>query len=284
MAVTSTSDLNSLFNTIYERAIFVARETNLMAGLVDNRSGSGWMTRVVSTRPAITAVSVNETQDFNSPTTFGRTSKATLTPGEIIAQVVLTDRDMETDPDSAQRDAEMELGGAIATKIDVDLVALFPSFAVDKGDGAGNSATFENFAAGVAVLRYNKAAQYGAINAVLHPYTWHDLWLELGKPAATYAALGDVTTQAIRDYYVGSLLGVRIFTSSNIVKDGSDDAVSGIFVPSAIILDTRRAVRMETQRDASARAWEIDVTAGYACGVARSEFGVAFKTDVTEPS
>lgn len=285
MAVTTVSDLNSLFNTIYERALFVAREMNLMAGLVDNRSATGWMNRVVPTRPAISAVSVNETQDFNSPTTFGKNTKATITPGEVIAQVVLTDRDMETDPDSAQADAERELGGAVATKIDSDLVGLFSSFTTDKGDGANATATFAKFAAGCSVVRYNKAAQYGALNAVLHPYHWHDLWLELGKPAATYASLGDVTTQALRDYFVGQLLGgVRIFTSSNIAVDVNADAVSGIFGTQAIMLDTRRPMRMETERDASARAWEINVSAGYGYGIVRSEFGVKFTADATEPA
>ncbi len=285
MAVTTVSDLNSLFNTIYERALFVAREMNLMAGLVDNRSATGWMNRVVPTRPAISAVSVNETQDFNSPTTFGKSTKATITPGEVIAQVVLTDRDMETDPDSAQADAERELGGAVATKIDSDLVGLFSSFTTDKGDGANATATFAKFAAGCSVVRYNKAAQYGALNAVLHPYHWHDLWLELGKPAATYANLGDVTTQALRDYFVGQLLGgVRIFTSSNIAVDVNADAVSGIFGTQAIMLDTRRPMRMETERDASARAWEINVSAGYGYGIVRSEFGVKFTADATEPA
>jgi hypothetical protein len=285
MAVTTVSDLSNLFNTIYERALFVAREQNLMAGLVDNRAATGWMNRVVPTRPAITAVSVSESQDFSSPTTFGRSTAATLTPGEIIAQVVLTDRDMETDPDSAMNDAVVEMGGAIATKIDTDLVGLFTSFTTDKGDGAGNSATFENFAAGCAVVRYNKATQFGPINAVLHPYHWHDLWLELGKPAATLAALGDVTTQALRDYYVGTLLGgVRIFTSSNITVDTGIDAISGIFTQPAIMLDTRRQMRMEQERDASARAWELNVTAGYAYGIVRSTFGVKFTADAAEPA
>jgi hypothetical protein len=284
MAVTTVSDLNSLFNVIYERALFVAREQNLMASLVDNRSATGWMNRVVPTRPAITAVSVSESQDFASPTTFGRSTAATLTPGEIIAQVVLTDRDMETDPDSAMSDAVVELGGAIATKIDVDLLGLFTSFTTDKGDGANNTATMANFAAGCAVVRYNKATQYGPLTAVLHPYHWHDLWVELGQPAATYASLQDLTTQALRDYFVANLLGARIFVSSNIAIDTNTDAISGIFTQPAMMLDTRRQMRMEQERDASARAWELNVTAGYAYGIVRNTFGVKFTADATEPT
>ena len=284
MAVTAVSDLNSLFNTIYERALFVAREMNLMTNLVDNRSATGWMNRVVPTRPTVTAVSVNETQDFNSPTTFGRSALATLTPGEIIAQVVLTDRDMDTDPDSAIMDAEMELGGAIATKIDVDLVTLFASFGTDKGPGAGAAATITDLASAVALLRQNHANQYGQPVAVLHPYHWHDIWVLLGQPAATYTNLQALTSQALQDYWVGQFLGLGIFTSANIAIDAADDAVSGVFVRPALMLDTRRPARLETERDASARAWELNMSAGYAVGIVRDTFGVGYTADATEPT
>jgi len=284
MAVTQLSSLNSLFNTIYDRALFVAREMNLMVGLVDNRSATGWMNRNVSIRPQITAVTVAETQDFAAPTTFGKTTQATITPGEVMAQVVLTDRDRETDPDGAQRDAELELGASVATKIDVDLASVFGSFGTDKGDGAGNAATISNFAAAVAVLRFNQALQYGVPSAVWHPYHWHDLWVELGQPAATYDFLDDMANEAMRNYYVSDWLKCRHFTSSNIAIDGSDDAVSGLFVRPAIMLDTRRPIRMEPERDASARAWELNVNAGYGYGITRDTLGVGFTADATEPA
>lgn len=282
MAVTQVSDLNGLFNTIYERALFVAREQNLMAALVDNRSASGWMNRVVPIRPAISAATVAETEDYNSPTTFGKSTKATLTPAEIIAQVVLTDRDMETDPDSAVDDATMEMGAAIATKIDVDLLTLFDSFTTDKGDGAGNAATLANIAAGIALLGNNKARQYGRLNVVLHPYHWHDIWIELGQPSTNN--VGQARTEALQAYYVANMLASDWYVSSNIAVDASDDAVSGIFAQPALMLDTRRAPRMETERDASARAYELNFTAGYAVGVVRQEFGVGFTADATEPA
>lgn len=283
MAVTQVSDLNSLFNTIYDRALFVAREMNLMAALVDQRSAVGWMNRIVPIRPAITAESVAETEDFNSPTTFGKSTKATLTPGEIIAQVVLTDRDVETDPDPAIADASFELGGAIATKIDVDLLGLFTSFGTDKGTGAGNAATVATMGAAVAVLTNAKALQYGQPVGVLHPYHWHDIWVELGQPAATYSNLQEYTTAALRDYFVGDLLGVNFYRSANISVDASDDAISAFFVSPALMLDTRRAPRFEGERDASARAYELNITAGYAVGIVRDEFGVKYTADAATP-
>ena len=45
MAISTVSDLNSLFNLIYEDAVFVAREQNLMVNLVRNFSARGWMSR-----------------------------------------------------------------------------------------------------------------------------------------------------------------------------------------------------------------------------------------------
>lgn len=282
MAVTQLSDLNGLFNTIYERALFVARENNLMAALVDNRSATGWMNRVIPIRPQVSAVTVNETEDYSNPTTFGKSTKATLTPGEIIAQVVLTDRSIETDPDGAVDDATMELGMAVATKIDVDLLSLFDSFTTDKGDGAGNSATISNLAAAIAVIGNNKGRQYGRPRVVLHPYHWHDIWVELGQPSTNN--VGMKRDDALRDYYVSDMLLADWFVSANIAVDGSDDAVSGVFVQPALMLDTRRAPRMEPDREPSARAWELNITAGYAYGVVRQEFGVGFTADATEPA
>ena len=216
---------------------------------------------------------------------IGKSTLATITPGEIAAQVVLTDQDLETDPDGARMDAEFELGMAVATKIDEDLLGTFTSFATDKGDGAGNSATFENYAAGVAVVNNVTKRSDGATMTVFHPYQWHDLWLELGKPAATYPNLQEVTTQALRDYYITTLLGGnQIYTSSNISVDASDDAIGGIFTRNAIWIDTRRPMRMEPERDASARAWELNVNAGYGYGLVRSTYGVKFTSDALAPA
>lgn len=284
MAVTQVSSLNDLFSKIYERAMFVARETNLMASLVDTRSATGWMDRKLASRPAITAVSVAETDDFASPTTFGRVAGATITPGEIHAQVLLTKRALETDPDGAANDAAIELGGALATKIDVDLLGLFDSFTTDKGPGTGAAASIATLGAAVAVLTNNKALQYGQPVAVLHPYHWHDIWKELGTPAATMPNSGDLTTQALRDYFVADLMGVRIFRSANIaVGDPTPDAVSGIFVRPAIMLDVRRRPTFEDEYDPSARAYELNANAGYGYGIARQELGVGYTADASTP-
>jgi hypothetical protein len=282
MAISTISDMNSLFNSIFEDARFVAREMSVMPSLVRNFSAQGWADRKLSKYPEVTAQTVSEGVDFASATTFTKTLEETLTPFEIMAQVILTDRRMDTDPQSARQDASQELGFSLSTKMDKDLTGTFSSFTRDKGAGAGNAATLAKFAAAVSVLRNTPTPN--PIYIVLHPYHWMDIWTELGQPATEKSFLGDVANQALRDFYVGNFLGCVWITSANIAIDGSDDAVSAVFNPQAIGLDVRKAPTLEPERDASLRAWELNASAGYAKGVIRNEYGVKYTADATEPS
>lgn len=93
-----------------------------------------------------------------------------------------------------------------------------------------------------------------------------------------------MANQALRDYFVGRWVNVLWFTNANIAIDASDDAISGIFNPGALAFDSRRAPRLEPERDASLRAWELNMTAGYAHGVRRDTFGVQYTADATTPT
>lgn len=285
MAITQTSDLNSLYNQIYERALFVLRETNLMVNLVSNYSANTFYTRNITTRPTLTVQTATEAVDYTNAQTFGKSLVGTLTPQERLAQVVITDIELMNDPDPTATDASQEMGAAMAQQIDKDLLGVFSSFTTDIGNGAGSSATLAKVAAGINILQTRFASQDGLINVVMHPYHWHDIWTLLGQPVANQALLGDVANQALRDYYVGNWLGVRWFTSANISIDANDDAVSGIFTQSAIAFDSRIAPYIETQRDASLRATEWNLVCAYGVGLGkRPSFGLKFTADATVPS
>lgn len=285
MAITTTTALNSLYNQIYNRAITVAREMNLMLSLVSQFSANNFFTRNLVTRPALTVSTVSEGVDYANPETFGKTLVGTLTPQEKIGQVILTDISIMNDGENSVQQAGTELGMALATKIDTDLTSVFSSFATDVGPGAGATATLAKVAVGISVLTNRFAKQDGVINVVLHPYQWHDIWSELGQPAATKVLLGDVANEALRQYTVGSFIGANWYVSANIATDASDDAVGGIFTRSAIAFDSRIAPYMENERDASLRATELNLVAGYAYGLGeRPTFGVKYTSDVTLPS
>ena len=282
MAISKLTDVSTYIPKIFEDAAFVARETNLMSMLVRLYSASGFMARELSKYAQATAVSVNDAQDFASPTTLSKASLATLTPGEIITQYLITDQMWETDPQDAIQAASVEIGGSIATKVDVDLVGSFSSFATDLGPGAGSAADLQSFADCMAKLRTNLARP--PIYAVVHPYHWHDIWAELGQPAATYAYLGDEVNTALRDWFMGNWLGAEWFLSANIAIDASDDAVSGVFNRDALALDTRRMLRIEPERDASLRATELNGTMGYAYGVKWNTYGMYYTADASAPT
>lgn len=281
MAITKVEDLNSLFNTIFEQALFVAREVNLMVNLVRNFNATGYMDRKLGIRPTLTAQTKPEGVDYQAGEKFTKTLKATLSPAVIMAQTILTDENRLTDPDSAVDDASQELGGAVATKIDVDLVTHFISFTTGKGS-AGSSLTIANVAAAISVLRNNLSPI--PIYVVLHPYGWHDIWVELGQPSANQAFLGDIANEALKNFFVGRWLAATWFTSGNIPVDASDDAVGGAFNPQALGFDTREAPTMENERDASAKLWEMNMSAGYATGILRQEYAVKLTHDATEPT
>lgn len=275
------SDLNSLFNNIYEDAIFVSREMALTPALATNYTGQGMAVRYMGIYPQLTATEVSEGVAFANPTKWTVTQQMSITPKTAMTQVILTDERSATDPYGAQQSASRELGAAIATKIDKDILALFSSFDTEKG-AAGSTLTIKRCAASMSVLR--NALVPNPINMVLHPYGWHAIWVELGQPEANMAFLGEVANQAMKDFYAGAWLNARWFISANIAVDTSDDAVSGAFHQEALALDTRRGMTLEPERDAARRSWELNMHAWYGVAVRRSDFGVYMTHDATEPT
>lgn len=285
MAITTTADLNSLYNQIYERALFVLRESNLMVQLVSNYSADNFYTRNMTTRPSLIVETVSEGVDYSNAQSFGKTLVGSLTPQERIAQVVITDLEIMNDPDPTVQDASQELGSALAQHIDKDLIGVFNSFTTDVGPGAGSSATINKVAAAINILQTRFATQDGPINVILHPYQWFPIWKLLGQPVGTQAFLGDLANQALRDYFVGNWLGVRWFTSANITIDSNDDAVGAIFTQSSIAFDSRIAPYFEPDRDPSLRATEMNMVTAYAVGLGkRPNLGVKFTADASVPS
>lgn len=275
-----TAQISGYFNSILEDALFVLRERALMPALVTSYGATGWADRKLSTYPEVVAQSVGETDDFAAATVFDKSAVVTLTPGEIMAQIALTDRRLDTDPDGARADATTELGNALTTKLETDLVTLFSSFTASKGAGAGSAFTLTSVANSIAYLRAQKVN--GPFSVVLHPYHWLDVWVEIGKPTTSVVA-SDVANTALKDYFVANLVNAQWYQHALIPVDGSDDATSGVFNREALALDTRKTPTMEPERDASKRAWELNASAGYAKGVRRDVCGVKLIADATAP-
>lgn len=276
VGISQVSDLNSYFNNIYEDAVFGVREGQLATRLVRTYSnGMGDQTRTLSEYSQVSFATVAETEDFSAPTTFDKTALSTLTPGEVAAQIYLTDRRIETDPQNAQQDASRELAFAAADKIDTDIFSNFSSLTGGTVGASGSTASWGYLYAAASILRANKVP--GPYVAVLHPYHWHQM-AEAAAVVSTVTNAPQFQDEIMRQWYVGSAIGMDIFFSANVPTSGTD-AYSAVFSRDALAFDLRRDFRLEPERDASKRAWELTASMLYAHGVWRPTWGVQFIAD-----
>ena len=277
MAATTSTTLDDLFANIILQARFTAEEESLMLGLVTrydigNVAGK---TVQVPKYPAITAAGLTEGTDMSS-TTVSTTSQ-TITVSEVGAQVVLTDLAAMGAGNPAEELGTV-LGNAIATKIDKDLIALFDGFSTSLG-GAGTEITVADLMKAAATLKTNKAR--GQMAAVVHPWHAYQLKANLTNTFVNPNG-GDLQNDAMRNAYVGQIGGIDIYESSNVSIDGSDDAKGAVFVPEALAIAMKRDFNLETQRDASLRAFELNATAIYGVGELDDDYGVELLFDAAQ--
>lgn len=269
MAATTSTTLDDLFANIIAQARFTAEEESLMLGLVTRYDIAGNEGKVIQVPkyPAITAAALTEGTDMTSTTVS--TSSVDITVAEVGAQVVLTDLAAMGSGNPAQELGTV-LGNAIATKMDVDLLALFDGFSTSIGAAAQEITVADLFKA-AATLRNAKAQ--GDIFAVVHPFHAYQLKANLTNTFANPNG-GDAQNTAMANSYVGTIAGVDIYESANIVIDGNNDAKGAVFSREALAIAMKRDFQIETQRDASLRAFELNATAIYGVGELDDTYGV----------
>jgi hypothetical protein len=274
MAATTSTTLDDLFANIIAAARFTAEEESLMMGLVTmyNIGDEAGKTIQVPKYPAVTAADLTEGTDMSSSTVS--TSSVSITVGEVGAQVVLTDVAAMGSGNPAEELGTV-LGNSIATKIDTDLIALFDGFSSALG-GAGTEITVADIFKAAATLRNAKAQ--GDIFAVVHPFQAYQLKANLTNTFANPNG-GTAQNTAMVNSYVGTIAGVDIYESSNITVDGSDDAKGAVFSREAMAIAMKRDFQIETQRDASLRAFELNATAVYGVGELDDSYGVEMLFD-----
>ena len=274
MAATTSSTLDDLFANIIAQARFTAEEQSLMMGLVTqyNIANEAGKTVQIPKYPAIAAADLTEGTDMSSTTVS--TSSVTVTVGEVGAQVVLTDMAAFGAGNPAVELGTV-LGNAIATKMDQDLLALFSGFSSGLG-GAGTEITVADLFKAQATLRANKVT--GNLAAVLHPFQAYQIKAGLTNTFANPNG-GDAQNAAMVNGYVGTIAGIDVYESANLTVDGDGDAVAAVFAPEALAIAMKRDFGIESQRDASLRAFELNATAAYGVAELDDSFGVKITAD-----
>lgn len=277
------SDISAFVNTIFEAAILVARDNNVMPGIVRTfNDRTGLAVRQNSQYGGATINTIGETDDLVGQA-FTPSSIATLTPSEAGGQYFLTDSRVESDPFAVRTDAATDLGLATATKIETDLVGLFSSFT--GGTLGGTSGTsvisWSSVANGISILRNQKAPM--PYFAVWHPYHWNVLEKAASVASSSQTNAAPSLLEAVNSmFFVRQVGPVFHFVSANI--SNSTGAHSGLFSRDAIALDWRRMPRLEPERDASRRGTELNMSTVYAKGVWRPTFGIDMFFDATAPT
>lgn len=281
MAPSKVSDLNSLYNSLYQGAYYVMRENGLMPPLVTRLSADTYAPRIFSTTTQVTATALTE-GSAASESTLATTAIGTATPITVQATFILTEQMMMTDPDDAARRGATEAGLALANKIDSDLVSQFADFTASAGT-AGSSLTLANIATAMARLAYQTAAM-GEVYAVVGNGTWNDLYTQLTNVSTNPVAASGVelVNTALRQYHlpsVGPMIGATWFATPVIGTTGTaGTATCGLFKRDALVLDVRRDYRLDRWQIEKSLNMAYMWTIMYAAECARTDYGVKLST------
>ena len=281
MATMTYTDISTLLVDIWEGALVVARDNNLMASLVRNFNGQGMQPRKSSIYGTLTFAAVAETDDIVAQE-YSRSAKSTLTPAEAAASAFISDQRVESDDQGIVGDTARELGVGLAQKIEIDLLGNFSSLTGGTVGTAGSVLTWGIILAAQSRLRAANAPM--PYTCVLHPYQWHDLATTISVANTSQVNAPGMQDQLVRNFFMGGAYGIDFFVTSNIGIDGNADAYGALFARDAMAFDVRRAPRLESERDASRRGLELVMSTIYGQGVWRPEWGVAVLSDATAPS
>ena len=272
---TTSSTISELYTEIVAEAMFTASEQSIMKGLVRNYTIVGGGKSVeVPIYPTVSASAVNEATDLSN-TAINPTS-VTITASEVGLMTTLTDLARNSASRNVAQDIGRVFGEAIARKIDLDLTALFDGFSVAVG-GTGATLTADTVAQAHANLR-NNSVPMNDLALVLHPMVAHDLKRGMTN---TYAGLDtDISNEALRSGFIGTLFGVPVFETANMANTGTaGDYKGAMFHRDALGLAMMQDLKIEVQRDASLRADEIVATAVYGVGELQDSYGIEIVAD-----
>ena len=272
MANEQTTSLNSeLFTALLGDAQFAAYENSVARQVVtalDYPQNAGKVLQI----PVYASISAADLSEGTAATAANtNTTSVSLTLAEIGTYFQVTDMLR----DSAQRDVIGDLGfqagRAIAEKMDTGVFANFSSFDEIKSN-VNAEVTVDDILKGVSELRSRKLT--GPFYCILHPGVAYQIKKELASAGSSaIPALSNVGNTVLSQFYVGQLAGCVIIESALVATSGNN-AVNSVFTPSALAHALRGGVRMETQRQAAARATDIMMTAVQGSAILQQQFGV----------
>jgi hypothetical protein len=293
MALTTTTTLDAWVPSelISADILQEARPNIVVAGLVQREflgAGQGKVWEQTQL-PTTAAASVGETEDLSAVARTPATA-ASITVAEVGLSTEVTDLGLETSIVNDLAVWARSAGRAVAQKIDGDLCALLAGLNSSGSGAVGSSGVdlkISDFVEAIYTLELNNAP--GQMLCVLHPVQKMDLFNELtstSNNAAVFTNLPELVREgrmpqgATTSGFWGVFCGVPIYVSTEVdTANAGADRAGAMFVRDAMTLVQLRPLRVEYQRDASARATEIVATIAYGVGENIDSYGVPIVTD-----
>jgi N4-gp56 family major capsid protein len=275
MAASTTTTLNDLLPSIVAEALFVANERSIMRGLVRNYTlsqGQG-KTVTVPTYPKLTAAGLTEGTALEASAVS--TGSAVLTVSEVGLMTSISDLAMIASASNVVSDIGRLFGEAIARKMDQDLAGNFANFSTVVGSNS-TAATAALLFQAIAKLRSQGYDTTADCAIVLHPEIAYDVKSSITSTFAAPASM--VGNSALESGYIGLLGGVPVYETSNITST-TGDSIGGLFHRDALGLALMQDIKIETQRQAALRGWDIVGSAIYGHGELQDLAGVALSFD-----
>jgi len=293
MALTNTTTLDAWVPSemIAADVLEEARPNLVVANLVQREflaAGQGKVWEQTQL-PTTAAASVAEGDDLTAAARTPTTS-ASITVGEVGLSTEVTDLALETAVVGDLAVWARSSGRAIAQKLDGDLCALFAGLnSTGSGEvgSSGSDMTVDDFIEAIYTLELSNAP--GLKVCVLHPVQKMDLFNALTDSSNAAAVFGAVP-ELIREGrlplgvpangFWGAFCGVPIYVTTEVdTANAGADRAGAMFVPEALTLVQLRPLRVEYERDASARSTEVVATIAYGVGENVDTYGVPIITD-----
>ncbi len=228
--------------------------------------------------PLLSATDLTEGTDVSN--TAVNTTSTTVTADEAGIMITVTDMLLNSAGIGGLEPYATELGKALASKIDSDLLSEVSDFTNSVG-ATGVALSEANFLEAIYTLENGNAK--GPFACVLHPVQIRNLRDELKTTTGAIWSGASAPAEDLGAF--ASLYGVDVYRSTNCASVNTDADRQGVMMPagaqSGLAYVLKTGARTEFQRDASLRATEIVVTAVYGdeCVNTEASGGVAIITD-----
>jgi hypothetical protein len=261
----TTGNLDDAQNVMLAQCRFTAEHNAPCAELIEHfKLGNGNKQLTIPKVGQMTASDLVDGQDMINSEDIGL-GTVDLTSAEVGLKVVVTDKLLRQFNEDVFKIVGRQMGDAMARKKERDIIALFS--ALNGGTTYGAAAVSLTLAnAAGCVTRATAGKFISPVSAVHHPNAYAALSMGTMAIGATYYAgiLQGLSEELLRSFFKIQINGVNFFQTGNIdVVSGTTSGYGAIFSKSAMAIIESLAPTVERERDASLRAWEVNLVSDY---------------------